>query len=123
MPANGISVFFLSQSLTRINRASRLNVDCMMFNHISSLKEMDTIMDEFGFYTDLTRGGKKYGKQLYQHLVTSKKFRFISVNCFQQEKIRPEQYMYTVDAGDEPKKRLFGNQSDDEVDTDEEDGS
>ena len=114
MKGNGVSVFFLSQSLTRINRASRLNVDCMWFNHISSYKEMETIMDEFGFYTDLTRKGKSYGKQLYQHLVTSKKFRFISVNCFQQEKTRPEQYMYTIDAGDEPKKRLFGNKSDEE---------
>ena len=57
LKGNGINIFILSQSLTKISRATRLNLDAFMLNNIASLKERDMVLDE-SFYVDTSRKAK-----------------------------------------------------------------
>ena len=117
-PGNGISWFILSQSLTRISRAVRLNQDCFIFNNISSSKEAEMVLDEC-FFLNTRRDAKREARDKYEGLVTSKDFRFICVENFVQNKREHEDFIKLVDATEEKDFQLFGNPSDDE-DSDEE---
>ena len=119
MDGNGVSFFVLSQSLTRINRAIRLNQDVFIFNNIASAKERELIMDEC-FFINTRRDAKRRARDLYETLAKSQDYRFIAVCNFIQNKRRHEDFIRVVDAVDKKKFQLFGSPSDDEGSSDDE---
>ncbi len=118
MEGNGISFFILSQSLTRINRAIRLNQDCFIFNNISSAKERELIMDEC-FFINTRRDAKRDARNLYETLASSKDFRFICVCNYIQNKRTHADFIRTVDAEKAKDFQFFGTPSDNEDSSDE----
>lgn len=112
---NGISVFVLSQSVTKCSRATRLNCDVWLTNSIASARERELLLDET-FFLSTERGAKRYARNLFESLATSKDFRFLSIELFRQNKKSHEDYIKTVDAVEEKDYQLFGNDSDDESD-------
>jgi len=121
MEGNGVSYIILSQALTAMSRRMRLNSDVIFFNNLASLTESEMVMQENGFFTNTSRGGKTAGRQLYRDLVVSKPFRFIAtMNCI-QNKVHIQDYVRTVDPEliTRP-KQLFGTASDDEGESDDE---
>ena len=120
VPGNGISFFLISQSLTRISRAIRLNQDCFLFNAIASAREAEMILDEC-FFINTRRDAKRTARDLYETLTTSKDFRFVCVENYIQNKKVHTDFIRTVDAVEEKDFQFFGNQSDDESDGEEED--
>jgi hypothetical protein len=107
LPGNGISIFILSQSLTKLSRATRLNLDAFMLNNIASLKERDMILDE-SFYVDTSRKAKREGRDVFEMLVKSKDFRFIVINNYIQNKRTLSDYIMHYDAKYIPDFRFFG---------------
>ena len=79
-----LHIVILAQNLTSIPRLVRNNVDLMIFNNISSMRELDIVMDENFFLLDSSRDGKKEARKLYNDLVTSKDFLFIVVENYKQ---------------------------------------
>jgi hypothetical protein len=118
---NGVSFFVLSQSLTRINRAIRLNQDVFIFNNIASARERELIMDEC-FFINTRRDAKRRARDLYESLAKSKDYRFIAVCNYIQNKKSHEDFIRVVDATEEKAYQLFGNPSDDEDSEAEDDG-
>jgi hypothetical protein len=121
-PGNGISFFVLTQSLTRISRAVRLNQDCFIFNAIASCKERELVQEE-GFFLSTTRQAKRHARNLFESLVRSKDYRFICLANYIQNKKTHEDYIRVVDAKPLRSFQLFGTQSDDETDTDDDDAA
>jgi hypothetical protein len=115
---NGLSVFVLSQSVTKCSRATRLNCDVWLTNSIASARERDLLMDECLFLST-ERGAKRYARNLFESLATSKDFRFLSIELFRQNKKSHEDYIKLVDATEEKDYQLFGTPSDDESSDDE----
>jgi len=115
---NGISVFVLSQSVTKCSRATRLNCDVWLTNSIASARERDLLMDECLFLST-ERGAKRYARNLFESLATSKDFRFLSIELFRQNKKAHEEYIKVVDSLEEKDYQLFGTPSDDESSDDE----
>jgi len=76
--------FILAQSLTKIPRVVRLNVDTIFFNAISSMRELDLILDENFYIISSSRDGKREGRRLYEDLVKSADFNFIGILNFKQ---------------------------------------
>ena len=111
LPGNGINVFILSQSLTKISRATRLNLDAFMLNNIASLRERDMILDE-SFYIDTSRQAKRKGRDVFETLVKSKDFRFIVINNYIQNKRSLEDYIMTYDAKHIKPFKFFGGKQD-----------
>lgn len=111
LKGNGINIFILSQSLTKISRATRLNLDAFMLNNISSLKERDMVLDE-SFYVDTSRRAKREGRNVFETLVKSKDFRFIVVNNFIQNKRKLQDYIMTYDAKAIKPFKFFGTRKD-----------
>ena len=115
---NGLSVFVLSQSVTKCSRATRLNCDVWLTNSIASARERDLLMDECLFLST-ERGAKRYARNLFESLATSKDFRFLSIELFRQNKQCHEDYIRLVDATEQKEYQLFGTPSDDESSDDE----
>ncbi len=111
LEGNGINIFVLSQSLTKISRTTRLNLDSFFMNNISSLKERDMILDE-SFYIDTSRKAKREGRNTFEALVKSKDFRFIVVNNYVQNKRKLEDYIMFYDAKEIKPFKLFGDRKD-----------
>jgi hypothetical protein len=76
--------FILSQSLTKIERVVRLNCDTIFFNSISSMKELELILDEYLYIINSSRDGKREARQLYESLVQAEDFNFIGILNFRQ---------------------------------------
>jgi len=76
--------FILSQSLTKVPRVVRLNVDLMFFNAIASMKELEMILEENFYVVSSSRDGKKEGRELYEQLVKAKDFQFIAILNYKQ---------------------------------------
>jgi hypothetical protein len=119
MDGNGVSFFILSQSLTRISRAIRLNQDCFIFNNIASAKERELIMDEC-FFINTRRDAKRNARDLYETLAKSKDYRFICVCNYVQNKRTHPDFIRTVDAVAIKDFQLFGTQRDNENSDDDE---
>ncbi len=113
MDGNGVSFFILSQSLTRISRAIRLNQDCFIFNNIASAKERELIMDEC-FFINTRRDAKRDARNLYETLASSKDFRFICVCNYVQNKRQHRDFIRTIDAKELKTFQFFGSVSDNE---------
>ena len=120
MDGNGVSFFVLSQSLTRINRAIRLNQDVFIFNNIASAKERELIMDEC-FFINTRRDAKRRARDLYETLAKSRDYRFIAVCNYVQNKRAHQDFISVIDAVQKKHFQFFGTASDDEGSDDEED--
>ena len=62
----------------------RLNCDNIIFNSISSSRELDLILDECLYVLDNSREGKRAGKALYKQLITEADFQFIVIENYRQ---------------------------------------
>jgi hypothetical protein len=76
--------FILSQSLTKVPRVVRLNIDMLFFNAIASMKELEMILDESFYVVSSSRDAKREGRSLYEELVKGKDFQFISILNYKQ---------------------------------------
>lgn len=83
-PPLSLHIMILSQSLTKIERVVRLNCDNIIFNCISSSRELELIMDECFYILDNSREGKRCGKNLYKQLITEQDFQFIVIENYKQ---------------------------------------
>ena len=76
--------FILCQSLTKVPRVCRLNCDCIFFNAIASMRELEMILDENMYVISSSREGKREGRTLYEELVKEKDYQFIGVLNYKQ---------------------------------------
>jgi hypothetical protein len=58
---NGLSVFVLSQSVTKCSRATRLNCDVWLTNSIASARERELLLDET-FFLSTARDAKRHAR-------------------------------------------------------------
>ena len=72
-----LSFIVITQKICMIPCVCRTNSDYIMFNNISSMTELDTVMNENFFLKDSSRDGKKKARNLYNELVSSKPYLFI----------------------------------------------
>jgi len=87
-PPMSIHIFLISQSLTKIPKAVRLQADIIMFSQIASRKEQDQILDENFYILDGSFQGRKYGRQLYNDLVKQDDYIFVVIESFREGKIQ-----------------------------------
>jgi len=90
--------FILSQSLTKVPRTCRLNLDMLFFNSIASMKELELILDECFYVVNSSREGKQSGRRLYEHLVQKEDFNFIGILNFRQNCTKYADYITTYRA-------------------------
>lgn len=79
-----LQIVILAQNLTSIPRLVRNNLDYMMFNNLSSIRELELILDENMYIIDSSREGKKEARKLYNDLVKSENFLFIVIENHKQ---------------------------------------
>ena len=79
-----LHIVILAQNLTSIPRLVRNNTDVIFLNNISSMRELELIMDENMYLLDSSREGKKNARAIYNHIVTSKDFCFLVINNYKQ---------------------------------------
>jgi len=122
VPGNGVSIFVLSQSLTRISRAIRLNCDLFIMNAISSSIEAEMILAECFFVCNTRRDAKRHARDTFETLVKSKDWRFIAgLNHISNKRSLPD-YIRLVDAEKKKDFQFFGSLSDDEGDSSDDEG-
>lgn len=90
--------FILCQSLTKIPRVCRLNCDCIFFNAIASMRELEMILDENMYVVSTSREGKREGRSLYEDLVKEKDYQFIGVLNYKQNVKDYKDYLRTYTA-------------------------
>ena len=74
-----LSFIIITQKICCIPTVCRCNSDYIMFNNISSMTELDTVMNENFFLLSSDREGKKKARNLYNGLITSEPYLFIVV--------------------------------------------
>jgi hypothetical protein len=72
-----LSIIVITQKITCLPTTCRCNADYIIFNNISSMTELDTVMNENFFLMDSSREGKKKARNLYNGLVTSEPYLFV----------------------------------------------
>ena len=72
-----LSFMIITQKICCLPTICRCNADYIIFNNISSMTELDTVMNENFFLKDSSRDGKKKARNLYNELVSSKPYLFI----------------------------------------------
>ncbi len=77
-----LSFFVITQKICCIPTVCRCNADYIIFNNISSMTELDTVMNENFFLLSSSREGKKKARNLYNDLVTSEPFLFVVCENF-----------------------------------------
>ena len=83
-PPLSLNFIIIGQNLTSFPRILRNNTDLILFNNISSQKELEYLLDENFYLLDSSRAGKKLGRELYNKIVTSKPFIFIAIEAYRQ---------------------------------------
>jgi len=71
-----LSFIIITQKINLIPLVCRTNADYIIFNNISSMTELDTVMNENFFLNDSSREGKKRARNLYNGLMTSEPYLF-----------------------------------------------
>lgn len=79
-----LHICILAQNLTSIPRLVRNNTDIIFLNNISSMRELELIMDENMYVLDSSRQGKAKARTLYNQIVTHKDFCFLVINNYKQ---------------------------------------
>ena len=72
-----LSFFIITQKICCLPTVCRCNADYIIFNNISSMTELDTVMNENFFLMDSSRDGKKIARNLYNDLVSSEPYLFV----------------------------------------------
>ena len=72
-----LSFFIITQKICCLPTTCRCNADYIIFNNISSMTELDTVMNENFFLLSSSREGKKIARNLYNELVTSEPYLFV----------------------------------------------
>ena len=72
-----LSFFIITQKICCLPTVCRCNADYIIFNNISSMTELDTVMNENMFLMDSSREGKKIARNLYNQLVSSEPYLFV----------------------------------------------
>ena len=72
-----LSFFIITQKICCLPTVCRCNADYIIFNNISSMTELDTVMNENFFLLDSSRDGKKIARNLYNQLVCSEPYLFV----------------------------------------------
>ena len=72
-----LSFIIITQKINLIPVTCRTNADYIMFNNISSMTELDTVMNENFFLLSSDKDSKKKARNLYSDLVTSEPYLFI----------------------------------------------
>ena len=72
-----LSFFIITQKICCLPTTCRCNADYIIFNNISSMTELDTVMNENFFLMDSSRDGKKIARNLYNDLVSSEPYLFV----------------------------------------------
>ena len=72
-----LSFFIITQKICCLPTVCRCNADYIIFNNISSMTELDTVMNENMFLMDSSREGKKLARNLYNSLVCSEPYLFV----------------------------------------------
>ena len=72
-----LSFIIITQKINLIPVTCRTNCDYIMFNNISSMTELDTVMNENFFLLSSDKDSKKKARNLYSELVTSEPYLFI----------------------------------------------
>ena len=88
-----LHIVILAQNLTSIPRLVRNNLDMIFFNNISSMKELELILDENLYLLDSSRDGKKMARKLYNDLITSQDFLFMVIENYKQNVKKYEDYI------------------------------
>ena len=105
--------------MTAVSPKMRRNCDIVFCNNIASATELDTCLNEGGFYTNSNTKNKSQARELFHELVREKPYRFLAIENYRANKNNINDYVKSVDADiDYKHKRLFGNASDDESDDD-----
>ncbi len=71
-----LSFIIITQKINLIPLVCRTNADYIIFNNISSMTELETVMNENFFLNDSSRDGKKRARNLYNGLMTSEPYLF-----------------------------------------------
>jgi len=72
-----LSFFIITQKICLIPTTCRCNADYIIFNNISSMTELDTVLNENFFLLSSSREGKKVARNLYNDLVCSEPYLFV----------------------------------------------
>ena len=72
-----LSFYIITQKICCLPTVCRCNADYIIFNNISSMTELDTVMNENFFLMDSSRDGKKIARNLYNDLVSSEPYLFV----------------------------------------------
>ncbi len=76
-PPLSLSFFILTQKICCLPTTTRVNCDTILFNNISSMTELDTVLNENFYVASSTKDGKKEARKLYNELVNSEPYLFI----------------------------------------------
>ena len=85
--------FILSQSLTKVPRTCRLNLDILFFNSIASMKELELILCEYFYVINSSRTGRIEGRRIYEQLVQQGDFTFVGILNFRQNCTKYSDYL------------------------------
>ena len=99
-----LTFVILAQSLTKISRVVRLNTDIIMFNMISSMRELEILFDENMYLLDSSIMGKRKAKKIYNDTICKDDFQFLVIENFRQNVRTHDQYIKSFKA-DMTKKR------------------
>jgi len=97
-PPLSLSFHILAQSLTKIPRVVRLNTDIIFLNQISSLKEVELVLDENLYILSSTLEEKRSAKQLYYDIVLKDDFAFMAICNYKQNCREYKDYLFSVKA-------------------------
>jgi hypothetical protein len=72
-----LSFFIITQKIKCLPTPCRCNADYIIMNNISSMTELETVLDENFYILSSSRDGKKEARELYNNLVNSEPYLFI----------------------------------------------
>jgi hypothetical protein len=118
LKTNSFSLYLLTQSLTSVSPAFRRNCDQIFINNIASSNELNTCLEESGFYNFCQLERRRDARQMFQELIREQPYRFICIQNWKQPKTDVRDFFKLADADAEfqKDKQLFGTRSDDESD-------
>ena len=79
-----LSFMILSQSLTKVSRCCRLNVDNIFLNTIPSKIELEILLSENFYILDSSRSACARARMLYHQLVVKNDYQFIAILNYKQ---------------------------------------
>ena len=101
-----LTFVILAQSLTKISRVVRLNTDIIMFNMISSMRELEILFDENMYLLDSSLTGKRQARKIYNDTICKDDFQFLVIENFRQNVRTHDQYIKSFKADMNKKRKI-----------------